>query len=300
MTLFFHIHLLLLPLLVSHLIGLWIFGRSHPYLSQLLQVSIISFFFVFFMLIMLVLEQLLVDLVWRIETSWKHLTEVWTFELIIFWFCFLMRLGWRFCGCRNCWFVDCVVVLAWWFRNLWRYWRFRICCFKAVIASLINGLVAGAQQLVFSFCLDFCWWKSASKIYFINGQFERIIDQIKHKPGLLLRQNRTHIRASIAFNEPDSQILVQNEIKAHDFELIASSPPGIKIRLGSQMTINHQIFHSLHNMTFIDICIFGPTLIKILQKRAIWNLIVRFVFLIVFWIHLETIVCQMDEFTAAI
>ena len=70
-TLSLHIHLLLLPLLVSHLIGLWIFGRPHLDLSQLLQISIISFFFVFFMLIMLILKQLIVYFFWRIETSWK-------------------------------------------------------------------------------------------------------------------------------------------------------------------------------------------------------------------------------------
>lgn len=110
------------------------------------------------------------------------------------------------------------------------------------------------------------------------------------------RQNRPHVRTSVDFYQPNSQVFIKDEVEAHNLELGARPFPEVELGDWGQMTVDHDIFHSLKDMVFVQVSeVIQVILIQVLKEARIRNLVALFMLLILVRLHLEAVVRQVNE-----
>ena len=63
------------------------------------------------------------------------------------------------------------------------------------------------------------------------------------------------------------------------------------------MTVDHDVFHSLKDMVFVQVSeVIQVVLIQVLKEAGIRDLIALFMLLILVRLHLKAVICQVNEF----
>lgn len=108
-------------------------------------------------------------------------------------------------------------------------------------------------------------------------------------------EHRTHVRPSVDLDEPDAQILVNQEVIAYDFKFIARPFPGIQLVVCGQKTIDHDVLHALHDMVDINVRVLGQEILfEVIEEEFIRHLVAVLESLIILRLHLVAVVRQMD------
>lgn len=82
----------------------------------------------------------------------------------------------------------------------------------------------------------------------INRELDHIIDHLRHHLYHLLIRGAQE-RISIDFNEPESEVLIEQEIKAEQLKAILSL---LRVHLmpNTKKSVDHNIAHPRHKMLF--------------------------------------------------
>lgn len=172
--------------------------------------------------------------------------------------------------------------------------------FKLDGLPLVDSAISTPEKLKLSLVMYVKLCHLLVEELLVNCDLEDVVDQVDHEVFVDRLQNRSHVRTGVDFDQPNSEVLIKNEVKANELKLLAQALVGVNLVDSSQVRINHQVLDPFHDVILVEIWILDSELLQVLQKVVVRQLVSIFELLVLFGVDLETIVGQVDVLGRAV